>query len=70
MSTYKKLGEFAGQHITGVAGSFMLTEENGNYRVEKVVSEEDTQTVNITHTDGHHKTHWKVMYIKEKVEVL
>tara|TARA_R100000278_G_C5353094_1_gene122569 strand:- start:272 stop:484 length:213 start_codon:yes stop_codon:yes gene_type:complete len=70
MSIYKTLGEFAGNNITGVAGSFMLTEDKGNFRLESCHSEEDIQTLHITHTDGHHKTHWKVMYIKEKVEVL
>jgi len=68
MNKYQKLGEFAGQHITGVAGSFMLTEEQGNYMLDKVVSERDTQTLTIIHTDDYHETTWKVMYVKESVK--
>ena len=68
MNKYEKLGEVAGQNITGVAGSFMLTQEHGNYMLDKVVSEQDTQTLTINHTDDLHKTVWKVIFIKESVE--
>jgi len=68
MNKYQKLGEFAGTYITGVAGSFQLTEEHGNYMLDKVVSEPETQTLTIIHTDDYHKTTWKVMYVKESVE--
>jgi len=68
MNKYQKLAEFAGQNITGVAGSFQLTEEHGNFIIQKIISELDTQTLTIKHTDDYHETTWKVMYIKESVE--
>jgi hypothetical protein len=47
---YKKLAEYIAENITGVAGSFMMSEDFGSYHINEVHSTEDCQQVVVTHT--------------------
>ena len=62
MNRYQYLGEFAGNHITGVAGSFSMHEEHGSYYLTKVVSINDKQILTINHVDEHTDNGWEVTF--------
>ena len=62
MSYYKKLAEYAAENITGVAGSFSLTQDNGNFYVREVHSTVDCQKVDIEHHGEVNETIWEVTY--------
>ena len=62
MSRYKFIGEFAGNYITGVAGTFKMHEKNGTLYLDKVVSTPNKQILTITHTDEHTECVWEVTF--------
>jgi len=62
MNHYKKLAEYVAENITGVAGSFMFTEDFGNFVITEVHSTKDCQKVVIEHTGDVNETVWEVTF--------
>ena len=62
MSRYNFIGEFAGKHINGVAGSFSMSEENGSIYLDKLISTVDKQILTLNHIDEHTDSIWEVTF--------
>ena len=65
MSRYKFIGQFAGQYITGVAGTFSMHEKHGTAYLDKIVSKPNKQILTISHTEEHTESVWEITYHKK-----